>query len=483
MIPQRAGPLDTVTTLSGRGIDYGYGHEFLISFTYAGGTHAYGYDDRLVVSAAPFAISRRADNALPTTVTAPGFSLSRAYNAFGEIDEADYGAYCYTLTSTFDAEDRATHAGDVTYTYTPDGYLAAKHSSEGTTTYAYSAFGELESVTLADGRDVSYTYDAAGRRTSKAIDRTVTERYVWADTTRLLAVYDRAGTLQMRFLYADARVPYAADTPQGRIFFAYDQVGSLRAVSDEAGTVLKRLTHDSYGNVISDSNPALDIPLGFAGGLTDPHTGLTLFGARDYDPTLGRWIAKDPIGFAGGDANLYGYCLGDPVNLVDPSGLRVDPGGGAGAEASRRYEALQRLATMDMTATQRAIAEDIIRNGAAETIHKSRLAYTLEGMQAAITADMIVVAVAAALVASEGILAVPLAYAGGSLAVGGAGVAGARCLADSEVNVLEAAVDGISAATPLGGGKGGVLAWGIWQTIAAVDPDAPGERPARIYVR
>ena len=45
-----------------------------------------------------------------------------------------------------------------------------------------------------------------------------------------------------------------------------------------------------------------------------------LFGARDFDPTLGRWVAKDPIGFAGGDVNLYGYCLGDPVGLVDPSG-------------------------------------------------------------------------------------------------------------------------------------------------------------------
>ena len=48
------------------------------------------------------------------------------------------------------------------------------------------------------------------------------------------------------------------------------------------------------------------------------------FGARDYDPRVGRWTAKDPIRFAGGDANLYGYVLGDPVNLVDPSGLDVN---------------------------------------------------------------------------------------------------------------------------------------------------------------
>lgn len=45
------------------------------------------------------------------------------------------------------------------------------------------------------------------------------------------------------------------------------------------------------------------------------------FGARDYDPEVGRWTAKDPIGFLGGDANLYGYCFNDPINFNDISGL------------------------------------------------------------------------------------------------------------------------------------------------------------------
>jgi uncharacterized protein RhaS with RHS repeats len=47
------------------------------------------------------------------------------------------------------------------------------------------------------------------------------------------------------------------------------------------------------------------------------------FGARDYDPEIGRWTTKDPIRFAGGDPNLYGYVLNDPVNLVDPNGQIV----------------------------------------------------------------------------------------------------------------------------------------------------------------
>ena len=44
------------------------------------------------------------------------------------------------------------------------------------------------------------------------------------------------------------------------------------------------------------------------------------FGARDYDPVIGRWTTRDPLGFAGGDTNLYGYVFNDPVNGIDPLG-------------------------------------------------------------------------------------------------------------------------------------------------------------------
>ena len=65
----------------------------------------------------------------------------------------------------------------------------------------------------------------------------------------------------------------------------------------------------------------MKIPFGFAGGLYDEDTRLTRFGYRDYDAETGKWTAKDPIGFEGGDTSLYGYVLNDPVNLIDPEGL------------------------------------------------------------------------------------------------------------------------------------------------------------------
>ena len=72
---------------------------------------------------------------------------------------------------------------------------------------------------------------------------------------------------------------------------------------------------------MTDTDPDFRVSFGFAGGLYDPDTKLTHFGYREYDPFTGRWTSKDPIGFKGGDSNLYGYVLNDPVNLVDPWGL------------------------------------------------------------------------------------------------------------------------------------------------------------------
>ena len=225
-------------------------------------------------------------------------------------------------TYSYSDEDHLLSAGSVTYAYDQDGFLTTKTDGSDVTTYSYSSRGELLSANLPDGRVIDYVHDPQGRRIAKKIDGVIVEKYLWQGLTRLLAIYDGADNLLMRFEYADGRMPVTVNAEGVTYYLTYDQVGSLRIVADGAGNVVKRIDYDSFGNIINDTNPTFEVPFGFAGGLHDRDTGLVRFGQRDYDPDVGRWTAKDPIGFAGGDTDLYGYVLNNPVNMIDPIGLK-----------------------------------------------------------------------------------------------------------------------------------------------------------------
>jgi RHS repeat-associated protein len=225
-------------------------------------------------------------------------------------------------TFSYSDEDHLLTAGDITYQSDPDGFLAMKTQGSDTTHYSYSSRGELLNVNLPDGTVIEYVNDPLGRRIVKKVDGLITQKYLWQGMTRLLAVYDGSDNLIMRFEYADGRMPMAMTRSGTTYYLTYDQGGSLRIVADASGNVVKRIDYDSFGNMINDTNPGFEIPFGFAGGLHDRDTGLVRFGFRDYDPGAGRWTAKDPIGFGGGDVDLYGYCLNDPINWLDPFGLQ-----------------------------------------------------------------------------------------------------------------------------------------------------------------
>ena len=144
----------------------------------------------------------------------------------------------------------------------------------------------------------------------------------------------RAPSGELTFLYYDDEgLLYALQRGASRYYVATDQVGSPRVVTDAAGTVVKTVAYDSFGNVTADSAPGFELPFGFAGGLADPVTGLVRFGFRDYEPETGRWTARDPILFEGGQANLYVYAGGDPV------GRATRPAWSASAARSTRASA------------------------------------------------------------------------------------------------------------------------------------------------
>jgi RHS repeat-associated protein len=226
-----------------------------------------------------------------------------------------------TVTATYDAQDRLEQHGGVTYTYTRAGDLLTRTAGAQTTTYGYDAFGSLRHVTLADGRMLDYVIDGRGRRVGKRINGVLVQGFLYRDDLSPIAELDGAGALVSRFVYASERnVPDYLERGGQTYRIVSDPLGSPRLVVDATtGAIVQRLDYDEFGNVVLDTNPGFQ-PFGFAGGLYDRDTRLVRFGARDYDPETGRWTAKDPIGFDGGDTNLYAYALNDPLNLTDPSG-------------------------------------------------------------------------------------------------------------------------------------------------------------------
>jgi RHS repeat-associated protein len=170
--------------------------------------------------------------------------------------------------------------------------------------------------------DIDYVVDGEGNRVGKKVNGTLTQGFLYDAGGRVTAELDGAGHVVSQFVYGSNGV-----TPdyliKGGVEYRIlaDERGSVRLVVNAAtGQVVQQLSYDAFGNVTQDSNPAFQ-PFGFAGGLYDRDTGLVLLGARSYDPRTGRWTSPDPLGFGGGQANLYAYVGNDPVNAADPSGL------------------------------------------------------------------------------------------------------------------------------------------------------------------
>jgi RHS repeat-associated protein len=230
-----------------------------------------------------------------------------------------------TISATYDDQDRLLTFGDYEYAYTAAGELVSRTDTVTTdvTLFDYDVVGNLRSVELPDSTLIEYVTDARRRRVGKSIDGVPDRGWLYGDQLNIVAELDEEGDLVSRFVYggAPANAPLYMVRGGATYRLVTDQLGSVRLVVDvSTGTVAQRLDYDPWGVVLTDTNPGFQ-PFGFAGGLYDPDTGLVRFGARDYDPEVGRWTSKDPILFNGGDENLFVYSRNDPVNYLDANGL------------------------------------------------------------------------------------------------------------------------------------------------------------------
>jgi RHS repeat-associated protein len=174
---------------------------------------------------------------------------------------------------------------------------------------------------------ITYVIDGRGRRVGKSINGTRVRGWLYADQLRPVAELDGDDNVIARFVYGTKPNVPEYIIKNGTTYRVFsDHLGSPRVIVDAStGAVVQRMDFHTFGELIQDSNPGWQ-PFGFAGGVYDPDSVLVRFGARDYDPFAGRWAAKDPTRFRGGDSNLYRYAATDPVNWRDASGRFITPG-------------------------------------------------------------------------------------------------------------------------------------------------------------
>jgi RHS repeat-associated protein len=227
------------------------------------------------------------------------------------------------LMGSYDDQDRMSTYGTATYQYGANGELEQKTDGAQVTKYYYDVFGNLKQVTLSDGTQIDYLTDGLHRRVGKKINGTVAQKFLYQDHLKIVAELDASNNVVSRFHYGTkVNVPEYMTKDSGTYRLVTDHLGSVRLVVNTTTDVIaQQIDYDEWGNITLDTRPGFQ-PFGFAGGLYDVQTRLTRFAARDYDAESGRWTSKDPIHFGGGQFNIYQYASDDPINRIDPTGLK-----------------------------------------------------------------------------------------------------------------------------------------------------------------
>ena len=210
-------------------------------------------------------------------------------------------------------------AGGVTYTHDPKGNLST--TSNGST-FSFDYANRLSSATVG-GQAFQSLYNGFGDRIART-KAGVQTRYVLdlnGDMSQVLAETDNAGNISNYYIYGLGLISKITATGQ-RYTYHYDTLGSTVAITDDSDNVTEKYAYDEFGKAlgISETTPN---PFRYVGryGVMDEGNGYLFMRARYYDDEAGKFVSKDPLGFGGGDLNVYGYVGGNPMVGIDPEGL------------------------------------------------------------------------------------------------------------------------------------------------------------------
>ncbi|GAB3926320.1 RHS repeat-associated core domain-containing protein [Kribbella albertanoniae] len=206
-----------------------------------------------------------------------------------------------------------------TYTYNEAGDRTARSVGGVGETYTWNFEDDLEKVTK-NGQDTSFLYDANGERLIRR-DNTGTTLYL-GDTELLLkpGAAEAEGTRHYEF----GGKTVAVRTKGQLYWLGADHHGtSTTAIADNATQTVQRRREDPYGNQRGTTPTAWPGQRGFVGGTNDPTTGLVHLGAREYDPTIGKFISVDPQldNTDPQSLNAYVYGNNNPITFSDPDGM------------------------------------------------------------------------------------------------------------------------------------------------------------------
>ncbi|MEO7718302.1 MAG: polymorphic toxin-type HINT domain-containing protein, partial [Capsulimonas sp.] len=170
------------------------------------------------------------------------------------------------------------------------------------------------------GSSITAGYGADGQRAWKQVVGSANKTFYLYDGSAPVCEMDSSGAPHSTSTYGLVGLVSRA-TDAGDIYYNFDAQGNTAQRVDGNGNVLTNHAFDAYGKQLTTDttgDPYVGIGAQF-GNYKDVETGLSLMSSRYYNPTTGRFINRDPIGYAGGP-NLYSYADGNPSNRVDPDG-------------------------------------------------------------------------------------------------------------------------------------------------------------------
>ena len=219
-----------------------------------------------------------------------------------------------TTTQSYDVD-----VTDVTasFAYDANGNL----TTHGTRTYEWDAENRLVRVLDSGVEMARFTYDGAARRASKTAGG-VTHRYVYDGSAIIEDRVDGGSTSRNVHGQGIDNVLATVDGNGTAGYYLADHLGSIVQTTDASQQVTLTRQYDPWGTLTAGSSTS---GYAFTGREWDTETGLYNYRARYYDPAIGRFLSRDPLGPNGGSTGLYEYVRNSPVGWRDPTGMRQDP--------------------------------------------------------------------------------------------------------------------------------------------------------------